>query len=251
MSVQAITHALAVKGLGPSEKLLLLVLANYADEHNRCWPSQSRLAEDTGLTDRTIRTVLASLEAKGLLSRVTRNRRDGSRGTDVITLELHRKDFPPEDISTGNLRHDHRKSTTASPETVSGLTTFEPSRTVIEPPTSARGFVEFWRAYPEKVGKRAAEAAYAKALKRIGGDDAAAVILAGVMRAKHQSDKWRRGIIPNPATWLNQDRWEDAPAHQEFGHDRQPSPSPKREAREQNYARAFHGALAAAGPGDA
>lgn len=85
----------------------------------------------------------------------------------------------------------------------------------IVPPSQPKpnGFARFWEAYPEKVGKRAAEAAYHKALKRLGGHDPAGVILAGVQRAM-SSRKWREGIVPNPATWLNQDRWEDDPGSQ-------------------------------------
>jgi hypothetical protein len=164
LSVQAITKALEVRGVSSSEKLLLLVLANYADENFRCWPSQSRLADETGLTDRTIRACLASLEARGLLSRQPRSRRDGSQGTDIITLDLadHRKSIPPETISTGNRRTDHRKSTTGSPETVSALTTFEPSLNHQEPsnaPAPARrkpypeGFEAVWKAYPHTPGR--------------------------------------------------------------------------------------------------
>lgn len=72
------------------------------------------------------------------------------------------------------------------------------------------GFARFWEAYPDKVGKRAAATAYERALKRVNEPDAAGVILAGVERAK-LSRRWREGFVPNPATWLNQDRWTDEP----------------------------------------
>ena len=76
--------------------------------------------------------------------------------------------------------------------------------------SASAAFAAFWEAYPSKVGKRAADGAFTKALHRIGGPNPAAVIMAGIDRAK-LSRKWREGIIPNPATWLNQDRWEDEP----------------------------------------
>jgi DNA-binding MarR family transcriptional regulator len=86
MSVQALSSAFAARGLSPSEKLVLLALANYADASQRCFPSHATIAADTGLSDRTILTVLKSLEDGGLLTRQQRRREDGSRSSDLITL---------------------------------------------------------------------------------------------------------------------------------------------------------------------
>ena len=91
----------------------------------------------------------------------------------------------------------------------------------------ARGFDRFWAAYPRKVGKGAAE----RSFERIRPD---AALLDGMLRAietQRQSDTWQRGYIPNPATWLNQRRWEDepdgvaAPAAQQTPHS-PPPPTP-------------------------
>lgn len=91
----------------------------------------------------------------------------------------------------------------------------------------ARGFDRFWAAYPRKVGKGAAE----RSFERIRPD---AALLDGMLRAvetQRQSDTWLRGYIPNPATWLNQRRWEDepdgmtAPAAQQTPHS-PPPPTP-------------------------
>lgn len=119
MSVLAIGAAIALRGVTPSEKLLLLVLANYANpETGECYPSQRRLADDTGLTDRTIRTVFKALEDKGLVDRSERRRDDGSRRSDVIVLRLEQ----PEMISGGAEidRKANRKPFPGGAETVSG-----------------------------------------------------------------------------------------------------------------------------------
>ena len=220
MSVQAISAAFAVQGVTPSEKLVLLALANYADAEGRCWPSQSRLARDTGLTDRQIRRVFVSLMTAGLMSKQERRRPDGYRASDVITLtispdtmsgsvEPHRT-FQPD--LTGHL-------SPISPDTMSGPTTLEPSENhQIEPSVERTlmraahtdGFERFWSAYPSKVGKRDAEKAFAKAVKRIDSPDPPAVMLTAIERAA-QGRRWLEGYIPNPSTWLNQDRWEDQP----------------------------------------
>lgn len=70
------------------------------------------------------------------------------------------------------------------------------------------GFDRFWAAYPKKVGKDAAAKAFAK---RKPNDDLLAAMLAAVERQR-TSPAWTKDggqFIPNPATWLNQGRWQD------------------------------------------
>jgi uncharacterized protein YdaU (DUF1376 family) len=69
----------------------------------------------------------------------------------------------------------------------------------------ARDFDVFWDVYPNKVGKAAAKKAFEKATKRTD----LPILMAGLDRYIHKTDDrpWC-----NPATWLNQDRWEDRPA---------------------------------------
>lgn len=125
MSVQAITAAIAIQGVSPTEKLLLIALANYADKDGRCFPSQKTLAEDTCLSDRSIRTILTDLVERGLLDRQERRRADGSRATDLITLRLDQ----PEASSGGAevVSGGVRKQLPGGAEAASALTTFEPS----------------------------------------------------------------------------------------------------------------------------
>ena len=68
-------------------------------------------------------------------------------------------------------------------------------------------FKLFWDAYPKKVGKQAAVKSFTKALKQTDVDT-----MLKAIDTQKQSDQWRRDngrYIPNPATWLNQGRWED------------------------------------------
>ena len=66
-------------------------------------------------------------------------------------------------------------------------------------------FVCFWKEYPRKIGKRAAEKAYVAALKRA---DATAIMTGLALFVKHAANLEPQ-FIPHPATWLNQDRWLD------------------------------------------
>lgn len=57
----------------PSEKLVLIRLADAANDHDECWHSLATLALDTGLSKSSVCRVLASLEAAGFILR-TRER---------------------------------------------------------------------------------------------------------------------------------------------------------------------------------
>lgn len=65
-------------------------------------------------------------------------------------------------------------------------------------------FARFWRAWPNKVGKPAAE----RAFKKVAGE--IEDILAGIDRYVRDKPADRPWL--NPATFINQRRWEDQPA---------------------------------------
>jgi hypothetical protein len=67
---------------------------------------------------------------------------------------------------------------------------------------------EFWPAYPRKVGKPKALAAWKSATKRTDP----AVIVAGLEAwLPYWEAKGEPEFIPHPTTWLNQERWADTP----------------------------------------
>ena len=63
----------------------------------------------------------------------------------------------------------------------------------------------FWSAYPKKVGKEAARKSFDKIRPNIE------VILKAIAWQKESKAWFEKGgqFIPNPATWINQHRWED------------------------------------------
>jgi DNA-binding transcriptional ArsR family regulator len=72
--------------LSPGDKLSFAMLLSYAWHNDSCFPGQQTLAKDLGLTDRSVRTHLKSLEAHGLLE----IRRRGLGKTNVYVLNLKR-----------------------------------------------------------------------------------------------------------------------------------------------------------------
>jgi hypothetical protein len=71
-------------------------------------------------------------------------------------------------------------------------------------------FDEFWAAYPRKEAKGAARKAFAKAMKK-----ATVETMLDALRWQRQRPQWLKDngdYIPLPATWLNQERWDDEPS---------------------------------------
>jgi len=83
----------------------------------------------------------------------------------------------------------------------------QPSTPIIDAKASSSMQFEIWyQAYPHKVGRAHAQAAFPAALKRAGSLDA---LLQGIDRYKHSKPPDRSWC--NPATWLRGDRWLDEP----------------------------------------
>lgn len=68
-----------------------------------------------------------------------------------------------------------------------------------------RRFERWYKVYPKKVGRGAAERAFAKCKP----DDQLTDAMIQAVEAQKQTRQWKEGYIPNPATWLNQKRWLD------------------------------------------
>ena len=87
MSIQAVAWAIGLAGVTPSEKLVLIVVANYADDLGFAWPSQDTLSSDTSMSLRTVRSAIQRLEERGLLQRRKRYAR-GERSSDMLHLAV-------------------------------------------------------------------------------------------------------------------------------------------------------------------
>src|SRR5437660_3872627 len=72
------------KKLSAGDKMTFAMLLSYAWQNDYCFPGQARLAQDLGLTDRSVRTHLKSLEGVGLLA----IKRRGQGKTNIYELNL-------------------------------------------------------------------------------------------------------------------------------------------------------------------
>jgi hypothetical protein len=97
MSFDTLVWARNARTGSVGRKAVLLVLAEYADEADSCYPSQATIAAATEQSVRTVRGQLADLEAAGLLRREHRARPDGGRTSD--RYYLLRDPDPPADVA--------------------------------------------------------------------------------------------------------------------------------------------------------
>ena len=107
MSIRAMSWAWLIK-LSPTAKLVLLSLADSADDSGICWPSHPTLACKCTLTDRTVRRVLIQLRAKELVFVEPRFRSNGSRTSNRYRLPV---DTPPDKLSGAPVVHAKGKVT--------------------------------------------------------------------------------------------------------------------------------------------
>jgi hypothetical protein len=125
--------------LPSTPKLVLMALADIADDHGICWPSHRTLALKCTLSDRTVRRTLGKLHALKLLIVEPRTRKNGSSASNCYRLAVDA--LPPGQIVLGDGRAGPggRSSVTREGDTaVLPRTTNEPS---IEspPPRPASG----------------------------------------------------------------------------------------------------------------
>lgn len=124
-----------------------------------------------------------------------------------IELDQEKRDIPP--ISPTGDCTDTQKT-----QRVESLTVEMARGAGIEKPVDhsttlvEKRFLEFWQVYPKKVGKGAAE----KAFKKTSPTQELFLTILEAVKAQCQCEQWVKDngqFIPNPATWLNQRRWED------------------------------------------
>jgi len=120
MSIRMISAAIDLD-LSPSDKLILILLANNAnDETGDCFPSQTYLAKRSGLSLSTVNRIIKRLETVSLIDVIPQYRDDGGRRSNRYRLNMN-------DIGGGGTSSEHSPSGVRAQEPMSP----EHSRTVI------------------------------------------------------------------------------------------------------------------------
>ena len=85
--------------LPPGPKIVLLALADIADDEGICWPGHRSLAAKCSVTVRTVQRTIAALQAQGQLLIEPRYRQDGSRSSNRYRLPI---ETPHDKLSWGD-----------------------------------------------------------------------------------------------------------------------------------------------------
>jgi DNA-binding MarR family transcriptional regulator len=219
VSYETVGWAWRQEGLPSGEKVLLVALAEFADESWSCYPGQARLSAMTGLSPRAVRDNLTRLEDRGLITRQHRHATEGyGRTSDRYRLlpadSAAYSDFQPAESGTFKRQNLTFQAAESAGEVVrepkENLKNNPPARERANgrhPAPSAQDFDLFWAAYPRRVAKQAAARVFGKQARAHG----AAVIIAGARRLAADPNLPPAQYVPHPASWLNGGRWEDPP----------------------------------------
>jgi len=192
MSFEAMAWAAKADCRSSLNKLVLMMLANYADEDHTAYPSYRKLAELCLCNERTVMRGIKSLEALDLIRTSARFSKSGKQTSNNFHLLVRG------DIS------DRVRVTNNAPNTI---------RDIQVKPINNKGdkknapypqdFEQWWKAYPRSDGsKKKAFDLWKSAVKKINREELLHLTVRFANAVKGSK------FIPHATTWLNQDRWE-------------------------------------------
>lgn len=214
-------------------KLVLLALADRADDDCECYPSVERVEADTGLNRKTVIKATKELEQAGAIID-TGKRKGATQRVKVYRLNLDVETVPKAEsfqkrnhTNNGTL-NSTKNGTLNSTKNGTQNQSVEP---VIEPlidqpavesvknpsvgPTTIEKFFEmFWKHYPTKRAKNAAKKAWLKFMRR-GTKSEAEIRFWNNLMLEHHHKQIEDGILGystmHAATYINNSRWTDNP----------------------------------------
>jgi hypothetical protein len=153
--------------LPPTERLVLLALADCANHEGECWPSIATLVRKTGASERTVQRALRVIEDRKMMQRVVKP------GKGVRYFLDPRQSDTPADLTPPSECRPTPVNLTPHPRQDDTQTIIEPSRTVTveakastsralattneaqEPPLRLGEIVEAWNDLASRCGLRA------------------------------------------------------------------------------------------------
>lgn len=163
--------------------------------------SRKSLSEKTGVQESKVERVLKMLESE---QQITQHGTSKFRVISIVNWEMYQGDEQQSEQQVNTKR-------TAGEQQVNTLEEGKKSKEKIKSPSAKsqepdEAFDTFWRLYPKKVSKSDAVKAWVKI-------DAALIPAIMGSLAKHCGcEQWVKDdgkFIPNAATWLNKQKWED------------------------------------------
>jgi len=141
MSVKAINQAFETK-LSGNVKLVLLALADCANDNMQCYPSYSNIARKASISVATAKRIVKKLEEINALKKENRFKKDRTKSSNIYTLNISSINMiPPKKVENDTTIVSH---VTPSPSIIAmshkssySLTTTQPSK------ESERNFLDF------------------------------------------------------------------------------------------------------------
>lgn len=201
MSFDAMSWAVKQKCKTPTSKLILLLIANYADENNSAYPSKDHLSQMANCDERTIRRSLKSLQDQGLLQVEQRYNADGRQTSNRYFLALDKVSISAPAVKGEGDIFAGVGVTKMPPNTIRN----------IQKNKYCSDFIEWWDTYPRRDGSKAkAYDLWVKAVKEISVSDL--LVKTKMFRDSRKGEDQK--FTPHATTWLNQKRYETVTAPQ-------------------------------------
>jgi hypothetical protein len=173
-------------------KLVLLMLANYADENNSTFPSYKTLANLCECNERSVIRAIKMLYADRMIDIEKRFTDSGKQTSNRFILLIPRGD-----------KLDTHRVTNYTPNTI---TINKDSNKTDRGDKYTNEFLEWWNLYPRNDGSKAkAFEVWKKVVDKFISPRDLYLATSKFKQACNGKDK---KYIPHATTWLNQKRWE-------------------------------------------
>lgn len=217
MSMLLMVKAMQSKVGNPLRKLVLLKLADNANDQGECWPSYQYIADQCEMSKRSVMAHIDALIESGFLRKEHRLGGEKGNKSNLYTLRIPVAGVVQE-IHYPSAGDSLPPSAGAAPRTSHSLeTVIEPfvdskKSTVADVSFQDNEFDRFWRNYPNKKAKQPAKRAFIRLVKgkresqvRFYVDMILSYHLDCIDRSELGADKL------HAATLINEKRWEDDP----------------------------------------
>lgn len=212
MSFQAMSWAVRQYCPTPTSKLILILLANYADEHNSCFPSRDKIAELSNCDERTVRRSLKQLQESGFLRIESRYRQDGGQTSNRYFLTMDNMSEQRSLISCQEESSETGGWTNLQGEGVTQMTPNTIRKDTSKNKSNGRTgypaeFENWWLIYPRRDGSKAKAFESWQRVIQSGSVSLEELVDATSMYARSRHGQDSR-FTPHATTWLNQRRFE-------------------------------------------
>ena len=210
MSMELMVKAMKTKVGSPLRKLVLIKLADNANDQSECWPSYQHIADQCEMSRRSVMVHIDTLCRAGVIKKEIRHGGPKGNSSNIYILRLAGgENAAPASESPA----PHGESAALGGSESAAPRTSHPSEPVNEPKplctdSPMEGFGVFWTLYPNKKGKQDAAAAW----KKLNPDVELRQTLMTALANHSASRDWTKDdgqYVPMASTWLNKKRYQD------------------------------------------